>query len=138
MYYYYYKIFNFFILQNPSDSTVWGSPPPALLLSLPHVTSIPFQDQIFSLLLSPSLILALSPRCRQSTSHPCRNAVIPSPLLISLATTTVAPSPHTTHYTLAPMELPHSRAVALPPPVDTHYACTTAVSFSPPSQPFHY
>ena len=56
-----------------------------------------------------------------SPSHPCRNTVIPSPLLISLATTIVAP-----------MELPHSRAVALPPPVDAHYACT-AISFSPSS-----
>ena len=38
-----------------------------------------------------------------------------------------------THYTWAPMEFPHSFVVALPLSVHAHYACTTIVSFIPPS-----
>ena len=80
-----------------------------------------------------ALLLALSPRRRQDTSHPCHDAIIPSPLFISMATITVTPCPGTNHYTSAPMDLPHSHAATLPPLVDTHHACTVAVSFSSPS-----
>ena len=80
-----------------------------------------------------ALLLALSPRRRQDTSHPCHNAIIPSPLFISMATITITPCPCTNHCTSAPMDLPHSHAATLPPLVDTHYACTVAVSFSSPS-----
>ena len=100
-----------------------------------HLHSFPRPTLVFSLF-SFFLFCFFSSRSPlQSSSHPCRDAVIPSPLFISMMTTIVAPSPCTTRCTSALMELPHSRAISLTTPIEAQHACTATVNFSSPS---HY